>query len=370
MMEYPESDFAVIGGGIVGLSIAHGLLKLGKRVRVFDEGDVAYRASRGNFGLVWVQSKGLKEPAYSLWSRKSAAAYRGFADELEASSKLDLMLEQDGGYVMHMNEAELEADRLLYENLKTKLDGNFPYEVMGHNALKTEEPNIGPSVVGALYCREDGHLNPLRLLQSLVVAVKTLGGDIQTASKVQSVTPSPDGFTLTTEQGNLFQADKVVLAAGLGALSLGPSLGFKTLVRPQQGQILITEKIPKLVNRPNVELRQVNEGGVQIGASSAEVGMDDRTDLPTVAALARHAVKMYPKLERAKLIRSWAALRIMSPDGLPIYQQSAQHPGAYFVTCHSGITLAAAHSQFLSLWLTDSAEAPDLSLFSEARFEI
>lgn len=363
-----DIDFAIVGGGIVGLSIAHGLLKLGKRVQLFDEGDVALRASRGNFGLVWVQSKGLDQPAYSQWSRKSAASYRSFADELERESGKNLNLVQDGGYVMHMEESELEVDRVRYENLRTQLDGDYPFEVMGNNALRTEEPNIGPSVAGALYCQEDGHLNPLNLLQSLVITVKVLGGEILNDAKVKSVAPVNDGFEITTVNANQFRANQVVLAAGLGAMSLGPTLGFKAPVRPQQGQILITEKLPKLMNRPNVELRQVNEGGVQIGASSADVGLNEDTDLPTVAALARHAVKMYPKLEKAKLIRSWAALRIMSPDGLPIYQESKQYPGAFYVTCHSGITLAAAHSQFLSQWLTNSASAPDLSVFSEDRF--
>lgn len=363
-----EPDFAIIGGGIVGLSIAYGLLKRGQRVRVFDEGDRAFRASRGNFGLIWVQSKGLNQPEYAKWSRRSAKAYRSFADELENVAGHGLNLVQDGGYIMHMNEETMDEDRKRYEALKVNLGGDYPYEVMGHNALKSEEPNIGPEVAGAIYCREDGHVNPLRLLQSLVVAVKSLGGEILHGTKIENIIPTENGFTLDAGAHGKSSAAKVVLAAGLGAMELGPRLGFKALIRPQQGQILITEKLPKLMNRPNVEVRQVSEGGVQIGASNAEVGLDDREDLQTVAVLANKAVKMFPKLEKAKLVRSWAALRIMSPDGLPIYQQSTEHPGAFFVTCHSGITLAAAHAEFLSGWLTGAEDAPDLAAFSEARF--
>lgn len=363
-----EPDFAIVGGGIVGLSIAYGLLKRGKRVRVFDEGDVAFRASRGNFGLVWVQSKGFNQPEYAKWTRRSARAYRAFANELKGISNQDLTLVQNGGYIIHMSENTLDDERKRYEAFKAKLGGDYPFEVMGHNVLKAEEPNIGPSVAGAIYCQEDGHVNPLRLLQSLVIAVKSLGGEIMPDTKIDNITPSGGGFTLDAGDKGQSGAGKIVLAAGLGAMELGPKLGFKTLIRPQQGQILITEKLPKLMNRPSVEVRQVNEGGVQIGASSAEVGLDDHEDLPTVAALADKAVRMFPKLARARLVRSWAALRIMSPDGLPIYQQSSRFPGAYFVTCHSGITLAAAHSEFLSGWLVGANDAPNLSVFSEARF--
>ena len=58
----------------------------------------------------------------------------------------------------------------------------------------------------------------------------------------------------------------------------------------------------------------------------------------------------------------------MTPDGLPIYQQSTAMPGAFLVTCHSGITLAAAHALRLPDWLEGRDTAPDLSAFSEIRF--
>ena len=60
-----EHDVAVIGGGVVGSSIAWGLANARLKVAVLDEGDAAYRASRGNFALVWVQGKGLGMPQYS-----------------------------------------------------------------------------------------------------------------------------------------------------------------------------------------------------------------------------------------------------------------------------------------------------------------
>ena len=364
-----ETEFAVIGGGVVGLSLAYGLLKKGKSVVVFDEGDGAIRASHGNFGLVWVQGKGSFAPAYAEWTRRSAASFRQFANVLTDHAGLDVSLVQDGGYVIHTSEQALDDDRKRYEGLKQKLNGDYPFEVMGRNALIAEEPNIGPKVVGALYCREDGHLNPLHLLKALSTAVRRLNGSVLNNCKVTGVEPSGSSYKITSANG-VVVAEKVVLSAGLGATELGPQLGFKTKIRPQQGQVLITEKIPKLMNRPNVEVRQVNEGGVQIGASKSEVGMNDKEDVKTVSQLARHAVDMFPKLAKTKLVRSWAALRIMSPDGLPIYQESPDHKGVFFVTCHSGITLAAVHSDVITSWLIGTDYQLDLSAFSEARFNV
>ncbi|MEM7258259.1 MAG: FAD-dependent oxidoreductase, partial [Pseudomonadota bacterium] len=79
---HTSCDFAVIGGGVVGHSIAYGLLHKGKSVALFDEADVALRASRGNFGLVWVQGKGAAMPAYARWTRASACLWKELAGEL------------------------------------------------------------------------------------------------------------------------------------------------------------------------------------------------------------------------------------------------------------------------------------------------
>ncbi|MEQ8291225.1 MAG: FAD-dependent oxidoreductase [Roseovarius sp.] len=364
-----DADYAIVGGGVVGLSIAWGLLKRGKRVTVIDGDDGSFRASRGNFGLVWVQSKGMKQPRYARWSQQSAAIWGAFAQELGENTGLSVPLEQNGGYDLHFSEEKLEATVAQYEILKEKLGGDYPYEVLGRNALRREEPHIGPAVVGAILHHQDGHANPLKLLRALADDVRRLGGRVLNGMTVTEVT-RPDGFRVTCSDGTEIGAAKVVLAAGLGGARLGPQMGFKAPVRPQRGQVLITEKLPRMINRPSLIARQVDEGGVQIGATNEEVGHDDRVTQPGLSDLAAEAVAAYPALGKAQLVRSWGALRVLSPDGLPIYQESREMPGAYLVTCHSGITLSAAHARFLPDWLEGTAEAPDLEVFSEDRFAL
>ncbi|MBW8635599.1 FAD-binding oxidoreductase [Hoeflea sp. WL0058] len=362
-----ESDFAIIGGGVVGLAVAWGLLKRGHKVTVIDGDDGSFRASRGNFGLVWVQSKGIGRPEYARWSQRSVAEWRPFSDELEGNTGHRIALAQEGGYDFHFSEETLADTVRKYEVLKAQLGGNYPYEILGHNELRKEEPEIGPKVVGAILHHQDGHANPLKLLLSLADDVRRLGGKIWNGKTVQSV--KHDGhFRLKCSDGRIVEAGKVVLSAGLGAATLGPKMGFMAPVRPQRGQVLITEKLPKFINRPSLIARQVNEGGVQIGATNEEVGYDDNVTLRGLAGLARTAVETYPLLARAKLVRSWGALRVLSADGFPIYQESKKMPGAYLVTCHSGITLAAAHARILPDWLEGKAKPTDLEVFGEDRF--
>jgi glycine/D-amino acid oxidase-like deaminating enzyme len=365
-----DSDYAIIGGGIVGLSVAYGLLDLGKRVSVFDEGDTAFRASRGNFGLIWVQGKGVNAPAYAKWTQRSAAIWPEFANELGREGNLDLVLRQEGGYDYHLSEAGLAERAAEYEALKEKLGGDYSFEVLRHNALKIHEPNIGPDVAGAILHHQDGHVNPLKLLRALAGEARRKGADLHVMSRVTGVSPTPGGYQITTESDSQYTAGRVVLCAGLGACDFAPELGFRASIRPQRGHILMTEKMPKLMYRPSGTLRQVDEGGIQIGASAEEAGFDDRENMAISAQLAHEAIQVFPALARAKLVRSWAALRIMSPDGLPVYQQSKTMPGVFMVTCHSGITLSAVHARILPSWLEGHANAPDLTAFSEDRFDV
>lgn len=362
-----QADYVVIGGGVVGLSVAWGLLGRGRSVVVIDGGDGGFRASRGNFGLIWVQGKGLHEPRYARWTLGSADLWAGFAAELEAETGLDLRRQQDGGYDFFFSDEDLAARSSDLDRLRLALGGEYPFEVLGNNALRREEPEVGPNVAGAILHHRDGHVNPLRLLRALAMAVRKRGAQVLVGETVQDVVRR-DLFRVTCLSGQVIEAPRVVLAAGLGAATLGPKLGFKAPVRPQRGQVLVTEKLPPLLRRPSGIIRQVDEGGVQIGDSNEEVGPDDSTTTDVMARIAARAVRVLPRLAQAQMVRAWGALRIMSPDGLPIYQHSASMPGASLVTCHSGITLSAAHARLIPGWLEQLPDAPNLEVFGEARF--
>ena len=90
---FSSYDAIVVGGGLVGSALAYGLRRELARVAVLDEGDVAYRASRGNFGLVWVQSKGMGLPRYGVWTLTSASLWPTLAAELLDKTGIDVRLE-------------------------------------------------------------------------------------------------------------------------------------------------------------------------------------------------------------------------------------------------------------------------------------
>ena len=107
-----------------------------------------------------------------------------------------------------------------------------------------------------------------------------------------------------------------------------------------------------------------------IGDSHEELGMDVSSDPKIMSKIANRAVETFPGLSKVQIIRSWAALRVMSPDGLPIYDQSNVFPGCFAISCHSGVTLAAAHANDLANYIDNGNLGEELNTFSGKRFDV
>jgi len=363
-------DTAVVGGGLVGSSIAWGLAASGRKVAVLDEGDAAERASRGNFALVWVQNKGLGMPQYSAWTQRSAAAWTAFADMLLVQTGIDVAYRKPGGFHLALSEAELAHRAEQLERLHAQ-PGMSPYgyEILDFAAVKSMLPEIGREVVGGSFSRLDGHCNSLRLLRALNAGMQQHSADYFPDHRVASIGHAAAEFRLATARGTI-RARQVVLAAGIGNARLGPMVGLEVPVRPQRGQLIVTEKTAPFLHYPVSTVRQTDEGGVMLGDSQEEAA-DPDVGLPVISVLADRAVRMFPRLASLNVVRTWAALRVMTRDGFPIYDQSARCPGAFVATCHSGVTLAAAHALMLAPHIAAGALPADpFETFSSRRFDV
>ena len=365
----PDTEIAVVGGGLVGSAIGWGLARLGHHVTVFDEGDIAQRASRANFALVWVQSKGLGMPAYASWARQASQTWPTLAALLKQQTGHDVCLERNGGFQLALSDAEMTRRITQLEALNAQ-PGLTPlnYEVMDHSAVARLLPAIGPDVVGGTFCPLDGHVNSQRLFLSLHIGLKQAGAAYVPNSTVTAIEPIATGFRLLTAAGE-HRAAKVVLAAGTANAKLAPMVGLDARVRPQRGQIVVTERLARFLDYPVVTVRQTDEGSVMMGDSLEEVGFDDRpVSSGVVSVIADRAVRMFPRLASANVVRTWAGLRVMTEDKFPIYDQSASCPGAFIATCHSGVSLAANHALVLAPMIAEGHLAADLAPFSARRF--
>ena len=363
-------DAIVIGGGLVGAAIAYGLARAGLGTLMLDEGDGAFRASRGNFGLVWVQSKGEGAPHYQRWTRRSADEWPGLAAELLDRTGIAVDHHRPGGVHLCLGEAEFDDRRERMERMRRQ-SGNlgFDYRMLDHREVADLLPGIGPAVTGASWTPYDGHANPLALLRALHRGFVDRGGHYIPEAAVGDATAAARNFRIASAAGE-FAAPRVVAAAGLGNAALSPLFGLNAPVRPQRGQILVTERARHLLPIPTTTIRQTDEGSIMLGDSQEDVGFDTGQTAPVMQAIARRAVLSFPWLRDLQIVRAWAALRVMPPDGLPIYDQSELYPGAFTVNCHSGVTLAAAHANLLAPMIAAGALDASLDLFSAKRFDV
>jgi glycine/D-amino acid oxidase-like deaminating enzyme len=362
-------DTIVVGGGLVGSAIAYGLAKRDQSVLILDQGDIAFRASRGNFGLVWVQGKGNGLPAYSQWSLKSARVWPELAASIQEDTGIDVNLNQPGGIHFFLNETERDARDKLLKSIASAAGAEFSHELIDQKAVRDLFPHVSDAIIGAASSPHDGACNSLRLFRGLHAGFQSRGGTYESNQTVVDIQFQNPGFMVKT-QSDSFTSARVVLAAGLGTRELAPKVGLNAPVSPLKGQIMVTAKIKPFLNRPTHFMRQTDEGGVIIGESKEDVGFDDRTTPSVMHALAKRAGMIFPMLRDVNVVRTWGALRVMTPDGAPVYQHSETCPGAFMTCVHSGVTLAGAHAGPLADAIAGGALGDYFKPFHPERFNV
>ena len=365
-----ERAFVVIGGGLVGAAVAWGLSRCGAQPLVLDEDDLAPRASRANNALIWVQAKGAGHPGYALWTRESAGQWPRFAAELKADTGIDVGLRQPGGYSFYLTRSEMEEDLQALESIDRQTGGRSArYEVLTAQETRNRFPGLGHAVLGSVYGPEDGHVNVLRLFHALHAALAARGCEYRAGRPVRTLEPVPGGFRIAGDWGEV-RAARVVLAGGLGNERLAPMVGLASPLKRSKGQILVTEKCAPFFPYASTLILQSEDGGVLIGASQEARTDDLLTSQSINAVLARRAVLAFPRLGDLNVVRTWAGFRVKTLDGFPIYDQSEAAPGAFVVTCHSGVTLAAIHGLALAPRIMAGSLGPELDPYSARRFRV
>ena len=363
-------DFVVVGGGVVGSSIAFGLAERGRRVAVLDEGDRAQRAARTNFGLVWVQSKGDGMPAYMRWTRRSADLWPVFAQRLESLTGVGIEYRKAGGLVYCLGPVEFDARREKVEQLRAQAD-IYGTEMIERAALERLVPGarFGPDVVGASHCPNDGHCNPLLLLKALHAALAIHGAHYLPDAPARNIVHREGRFVVDTPRGSI-EAGRLVLAAGHGTPALADAIDLPAPMKAERGQILVTERCRPILPIPGSGIRQTQDGTFLIGSSKEKTGFDDSTTVAVGGRMAARAIRILPELGGIRLTRTWGGIRVLTPDNHPVYAESARCPGAFVAICHSGITLAAVHAADLAEAISGGALGPTLEAFHARRFHV
>ncbi len=351
-------DAIIVGGGIIGLSLALALRKRGATVLVVERGEPGREASHAAGGML--VECGLETPAaLQPLATASARIYPEFAQDLQFDSGSHVDLRDHGTIVFPPPEH-------VYERPGFSLEGLLPVP------LADLEPALAEPKRPAFYLKERS-VDPRALSTAAWKAAKHRGVDFSSGDEVTAVT-IVDGHAAGVKTiKTIFHAAKVVNCAGAWSGQIPPHT-FPT--RPVKGQMLCLLMpsrtfLRHVIRSPQVYLIPRSDGRLLVGATVEEAGFDKRTDIPTIQRLHRAALDLVPELRNGKILEDWAGLRPGTPDALPILGPT-ETPGYFVATGHfrDGILLAPITAEVMAAVIEDRPPEYDLAPFSPARFHV
>jgi len=348
-------DVIVIGGGIIGLTLARELRKQSAKVLLLEKGEPGREASHAAGGMIADCPLEMPAALHPL-AAASARMYPGFVEQLQIESGHDVDLRAQGTLFFpssdHLHDAQ---DFAATHRLPASLAQLEP-------SLSLHEP--------ALYLPERS-VDPRALTNAALSAARRVGVDISSGEEVTAVDVTDDRVCGVITTKTSFHAHKIVSCAGAWSGQIAP-YAFPT--RPVKGQMLCLlsprrDLLKHVIRTPEVYLIPRSDGRIVIGATVEEAGFDKRTDLATIQRLHRSAIAAVPELRDAKILENWAGLRPATPDALPIL--GATPTSGYFVaTGHfrDGILLAPITAQVMAQVIVSHNCGYDLTPFSPQRF--
>ncbi len=367
-------DVAIVGGGVIGLSVAWRLAAAGLRVAVFERGEVGSGASLAATGMLAAATElepgGADLLALALESQRSWPRFR---DELEAQAGLDIDYRAEGTLTVAIGRDEVDRLRFRHElqarhGLATRwLDGA---------AARALEPALRPAVAAGIFCAEDHQVDPRRLVPALRRAAAARGATVCEQLPVRSLDIAGGRVGgVVTAQG-LCRATTVVVANGAWAGSgdlLADTLAVP--VRPLKGQALALRATARtgapahVVWTEQVHLAPKAGGKLLVGATMEESGFDPAVTAGAVFALLDGARRALPSVEDMELEAVWTGFRPTSDDDAPILGATGI-AGLVLATGHhrNGILLAPVTAQAILDLVTAGEMAGAARSFGLARF--
>ncbi|MBB2985235.1 NAD(P)/FAD-dependent oxidoreductase [Terracoccus luteus] len=362
-----SAHVVVVGAGIVGASCARSLARRGARVTVLDKGAPATATSAHGEGNILVSDKGpgaeldLARYAAALWPTLAAE----LADELGPRFP-SIEYERKGGLVV----ATTDAGAAPLEGFAaSQRAAGVDARVVDERQARELEPWLTPSATAAVHYPEDAQVQPVVATEAVLASARRLGASVLGHREVRGgVVEHGQLVGVRTDAGTV-AADAVVVACGPWSGHVAEALGSDLPVRPRRGMVLVTTRMPHRVHhkvydgdyfgatqsadaalQTSAVVESTAAGTVLIGSSREQVGFDPRLRVQVLQEVAARALRLFPFLSTAGVMRSYLGFRPYMPDHLPVVGPDHRLPGLFFATGHegAGIGLAPATGEMLA----------------------
>lgn len=365
------ADAVVVGGGVIGCSVAYHLARAGTDVVLLERGELAGAASGAAAGMLLPVGEADAKGAFLSFGLRSLALFPDLVDEVRERSGIDPEYEPSGA--LHVADSEARARRLRAK-ARDLADGGTRW--LDAAELRARAPQLGAQVRGALWSPREGHVRSPLLTRALAAAAQQLGTRVETGVEVLSLLRSGGRVAGVATSAGEIAAESVVLCTGAWTQRFAAEAGGAGLfpLEPVRGQI-VSLASPRPAAREilvggDVYLVPKRDGSVVAGATEERVGFDDQVTAEGVSTLLRGAFRLAPELADCAFLGAWSGLRPATPDGLPLIGPVPGASGLYVAAGHfrNGVLLSAVTGRILADCVVGRALPDDAQPFSPERF--
>jgi glycine oxidase len=364
-----SSKGIVVGGGVIGLSLAWELSKRGHHITVVDQGTLGR-------GTSWAAA-GILPPANLDTATDPIDRLRGFShrlfprwhEELLSLTGIDSGFRRCGGWYLadtpgeraamfgmsgYWHELEIQCERVTAAELSQR-----------EPVLATRSRSL--PIPDAWWVPDECQIRSPRYLQALVAACRSQSVDFVEDSPVVRI-QDRNAIGVQTP-ASLIQGDFVVLTSGAWTGQIDESFDLQQSLVPVRGQMLLfkspTQSIRSVINVGNRYLVPRNDGNTLVGSNEEEVGFVNATTPETLGSLCQFAVELCPHLEDAEIAASWSGLRPMTFDGFPMIGRMPGRDNVFVAAGHyrSGIHLSCGTAEVLANLIDGRDNLVDLNAF-------
>ena len=366
-----QSDVIVVGGGLMGCSVAYRLAKDGAKVTVLERSIPGAEASSAAAGILGPTVESFDDAFALQLGRQSRELHAALAEELDEQFGVDVGFRRCGVVKVALDQTELDELERQAESLRVQ---GVRCAQWSAEELARQEPACNPEALGALNMPEDAQVEPKKLLSAVALGAEREGVTFRTGATVRAIEVEGGrarGVLLGHEK---LHTDRVVVAAGSWT-TLIPGLPFDPeTIYPVRGQMITTQTRPPIFRRiifgagGYVVTRP--DGRVLCGSTMERVGFQRGITFGGMADVIAKATRIAPTLRDAAIESHWSSFRPGTPDGLPLVGES-RVDGLFVASGHyrNGILLAPLTAELIADAMSGAPQSRAAQALSPTRFE-
>ena len=362
------TDVLIIGGGVIGLSIARELA-FDHSVCVVERGRCGEEASSAAAGMLGAQAEAYGDDAFFRLCVDSREMFPGLAASLLEETDIDVGLDRAGTLLLSFSEADIAARR---ERFAWQKAAGFEIEQLSAAEIRREEPFVSTDVLGGFYLPKDGQIDNRKLVDALRRSCEIRGVKFFENTAIDKLAVENGKVTGAFAGAATFSADKVVLAAGAWGTSIDRGIDLPFVIKPMRGQILQFRTAKRLFDHvivgPRGYIVPRRDGRILSGATMDDAGFDETITNEATAHLIESTTEISPSLGSQKPQDVWTGFRPFAPDRLPVLGRVPNAENLHLALGHfrNGILLSPITAKIIAGDIRGDASPPEE--FSPVRF--